>query len=193
VHNQALLGPPDVQWLVRLEVLVAVQRLLLEALHQRGIHVQRGDLHRHAALDCRHEVAVDLAKPTQMLVGPRDECLARLAPLLLARVMEPLQVAKDGRRRRHRPGALLPLATIDRTPFPPRQPGKLDPPHDPAEAVVRLQHAQVIDTVAASDVHADQRHDNLAVRPTLTSPTHRQVRTHRVAQPQYVRHVPPDR
>ena len=97
VHHQVGLCPVGRERLIRPVLLVAVQRLLLVALHQAGVHVQRGLGMRRTALYEVHQSGVHLPQPLQSVVGGRDECSVRLTFGLLTCVVEPLQIPEHHR------------------------------------------------------------------------------------------------
>ena len=63
MHDQALLGPPGIERLIGLEVLVAVQRRPLVRLNERGVHVERRLRRRMLRLNRLQKIAVHCHRP----------------------------------------------------------------------------------------------------------------------------------
>ena len=177
IEHRALFRPPAVQRLIRLEPLVAEQRVALVRLDQRRVHVQR---RRRRGLVLLHEAQQRLVHPpqaAQCLRHRRNERRSRHR-LRRRRIMEPLQPARQRRRRGHRPLALAPPALLQRPPFGARQQILLDRLQDRRKAAVALQPLEVFDAVAAGQVQENHRQNHLDVEPALAA-----------GRP----HMPPDR
>ena len=88
------------------------QRCVLETLHPRGVHGQCGHRRWPPPLHRRHKVRIHRRHPPQVLVGRRDEHLARLPQLLLRGVVQARQGAEHRRGRWHTPPSLPPPTTL---------------------------------------------------------------------------------
>ena len=177
IQHRALFRPPAVQRLIRLELLVAMERVALVRLDQRRVHVQRRRLRRLVFVQELQQRLVHPPKAAQRLRHRRNERFSRHR-LGRVRIVEPLQPARQRRRRGRRPFALAPPAALQRPPFGARQQILLDCAQDRRKAAVALQPLDVLHAIPAREVQQDHRQNHLDVEPALAA-----------GRP----HMPPDR
>ena len=97
-------------------------------------------------------------------------------------IVEPLQPARQCRRRGRRALALAPPAAPQRPPFGARKQILLDRRQNRRKAVVALQPFDVFDAIAARQIHEDHRQNHLDVEPALAA-GHAHMTPDRRAQP----------
>ena len=168
IEHRALLRPPAVQRLIRLELLVAKQRLALVRLNQRRVHVQR---RRGRGLTLLQKVQQRLVHPPETAQFLRHRRNERHPRDRLGRgwIIEPFQPARQRRRRGRRPLALAPPAAFQRPPFGARKQILLDRPQDRRKAAVALQPFDVFHAVAAGQIQENHRQNHLDVEPALAA------------------------
>src|SRR5271157_4441210 len=154
MHDQALLGPPAVERLIGLEVLVAVQRRPLVRLNQRGVHVERRLRRRMLRLNRLQKIAVHPPQARHALARRRDERPSGLPPRLLAGIVKPRKPPARRMRRGQRARPLPPPAPRLGPPLPPSAPVRVRRPHQPAQSAVRLQPVEIVETLAPGKVSA---------------------------------------
>ena len=181
MHDQALLGPPGVERLIGLEVLVAVERFALLRLDERSVHVERRLRHRMLRPGCPQKLAVHPPQAGDAAARGRDERPSGLPPRLLARVVKPRKPPARRIRRGQRARPLPSPAPRLGPPLPPAPPVRLRRPHKPAQPGVRLQSVEIIETLTPGKVQQDQRRRHLPIAPALSA-THRDMTRHRPIQ-----------
>jgi hypothetical protein len=158
-----------------------MEGLALVRLDQRRIHVQRRRGRRLMRLHELQQRLVHPPKAAQLLRHRRNEGCPR-DRLRRGRIMEPLQPARQRRRRGRRPLALAPPAALQRPPLGARQQLLLDCAQNRAEPVVALQPFDVFDAIPAGEVQEDRRHNHLDVEPAL-APSRPHMAPNRRAEP----------
>ena len=97
VQDRALLSPETVQRLIGLEPFVAVQRIPLVGLDQRGVHVQRRRRRGLVCLNAAEQRLIDLPQAAELLRHVRNDRGAG-DRFRHGRVVKPLQPRRGGRR-----------------------------------------------------------------------------------------------
>src|SRR5208337_646218 len=136
MHNQALLGPPAIERLIGLEVLVAVQRRPLVRLNERGVHVERRLRRRMLRLNRLQKIAVHPPQARHALVRRRDERPSGFPPRLLAGIVKPRKPPARRMRRGQRARPLPPHFAAPRRAAP-AECARARPPPAPAGTVRR--------------------------------------------------------
>ena len=96
-HNELLLGPPDVQWLIRLETPVAKQGLAFVSLIERCIHVEGGGGFCLVPLHEGDNVVYNILQTLQCFVRLGNERLALATLLFLFLVVKLVEKPEYGR------------------------------------------------------------------------------------------------
>ena len=147
-------------------MLVAEQRVALVRFNQRRVHVQRRRRHGMVLL---LELQQRLVHPPQAPQFRRHRWNERRPGHRFGRrwIVEPLQPAKQRRRRGQRAPALAPPAALQRSPFGARQQFPLDRLQNCRKAAVVLKLFDVFDAIAARQVQENNRKHHLDVEPAL--------------------------
>src|SRR5271157_766760 len=170
-HHKPLLGPIDVQRLIRLVFLVAVQSLSLVRLHQGCIHIQGRSFLRSTALNSCDKCCIGPYQSRKRPLGCRNEGRMSHPQLLLLVIVKQLQVLTHCRRRWHCPHPLLPPPSSQGSLLRSGPTPMLNLSQNLTEALVSFQHHHILDAISSRQVQKHQRHHHLFVSPALITLT----------------------
>ena len=129
-----------------------------------------------------HQARVDPLKPSQSVVGRRNERSARSSPRLLDLIVELVEISEHRRRRRHHATPLRAPPVVLRPAICAPYTMSLHLEQQLAQSLVLLQNPHVIHRLPTSQVEHDQRRDHLGVGPLLSALSHSNVTAHRLPE-----------